>query len=195
MDQIAAMVSRLFPNPDTDSQRAGIRKSVRAFIHNHPDLATVFYGSDEERQGVPYRDGSTAFVLNVENHERLQRSMTHFAARVGFALFHRVNGRPVPSDAAVVARWYSNYELDHNEEINTLLQAMGTPFTLVMGKRNVQEQFRYWVANVSDDERFTGCFAAFRESFGTLAIVNIDGSDVLDGPNTFRAGFLKGFVV
>lgn len=196
MDLIVAMTSRIFPDPKTDVGRADNKKHIRGFINNHPELAGVFTSGME--QAIEYQ-GQTAYAIDLREQDRLQRAMKAFAARMGLALYREFAGKPAPTNAAIVARWYSNYELEHDAKVEEMLKSMGAPRTLRMGRKDVIDQFRYWGAITQDDPHLFGTFAAFRESFGTIAIIRTDGNlgeeAIDDNPNFFRPGFLKGFKV
>ncbi|WP_421761600.1 hypothetical protein [Devosia sp.] len=195
LDLIAAMASRIFPDPTTDIGKADVRKHIHGFVNNHPDLAAMFITGDE-----PALDwqGRQAYPIDVHSQPRLHRALNAFSARIGLALFRELTGGAVPRDSVAIARWYSNFELENESTIESLLHSLGAPRTLAMGRKNVLEQFRYWGGAATDDSSQFVSFAAFRESFGTLTIIRTaDGPevDLEDTQNAFRPGFLNGFKV
>lgn len=195
LDLIAAMASRIFPDPKTDTGRADMRKHIRGFVNNHPDLAAMFIMGDEPAFEW---QGRQAYPIDVRSQPRLHRALNAFAARIGLALFRELTGNATPRGAVAIARWYSNFELENDSAIETLLQSMGAPRTLSMGRKNVVEQFRYWGGAPTDDASQFVSFAAFRESFGTLTVIHTDGAsevDLHENQNAFRPGFLRGFKV
>lgn len=190
MDQIASVLSRMYPEPTTDEQRAEQVEVIRGFIANHRALAQRIYGQPDELVSF---DGKPAHVMHVGDVTELHRAMNGFAARLGLALYYQERGLIAPPRAPIVCRWYSNYELASGEGPAELVRQMGNARTLSMGQQHVFPQFRYWSATASDNPDYFGCFAVFRESFAVFA-----GIDATEGreerfPGTLRPGFLRGY--
>jgi hypothetical protein len=191
MDLVTAMMSRFLTEPKSPAEKADVQRLIRGFINNHRDLALLF---DTSASRPELLEGREVYPIPIRDPERLGRILNAFAARMGLALYHEHYGRPAPARAKIATRWYSNVNLFAGDYPEELLKAIGLPRTLVAGKKAVPHQFRYWSA--APDETTFGMFAAFRESFGVLAIFKVDDDVALpEGASFLQPGFLKGFVI
>lgn len=191
MDAIVAMLSRNFPNPTTEAGRIEGQRHVRNFVRRYPDLAGLLHFDDRP---VLYQ-GQTAHAVTILAGGRLPRALVAFGARVGLALYRHHFGRPAPAEASIHSSWHPNAHLDSDDTIEELLRSMGQAQTLAQGRWHVSEQFRFWSAAPSDAPDLFCCFAAFRQSFGVLAVVDPNGPRYDDDHLEFSPGFLQGFTV
>jgi len=128
----------------------------------------------------------------IDEDRRVDRVLTHFAARVGLALYRRVRGQPASAESFISANWTTNVGLDRLKGLDELLGTLGPNRTLSQGEWHVGDQFRYYHANPIDEPELFICFAAFRESFGFLAMVG-PATSFREGWYTCSPGFLKQF--
>jgi hypothetical protein len=191
MDAIVAMLSRNFPNPTTEAERAEGRHHTRHFVRRYPHLRDLMQFDDSP---VLYQ-GQLAHAVAIRADSRLVRALVAFAARVGLALYRHQFGRPAPTGAAIHASWHPNAHLDDDTDIEELLQSMGRARTLTQGRREVFDQFRFWSAVPDDAADQLCCFAAFRKSFGILAVIDPSGAHHPEDDQAFSPGFLQGFKV
>ncbi len=187
MDAVVAMLSRNWPDPTTQEEREEASRHVSAFVRNFPHLAAAL---EFNERPVNYR-GSTAYAALIPKSGPLAELMTAFSARVGLALFRERFRKAAPADSLVFSSWHPNAQLDGDEAIEEILRAMGPVKTIRQGRWEVSEQFRYWSAVPVDAPDHFGCFAAFRQSFGILAVIRPAAGDQPNTDYALRPGFLK----
>jgi hypothetical protein len=191
MDNIVAMLSRLYPEATTRAARAEVNKYIAGFVNNHRDLADIFRSDGET---IMFR-GAPATMIDISKETRLNSAMSAFAARLGLALYRHTIGKPAPVHATVAARWYSNHDIELGEYPEEMVAAMGAPKSLQMGRQHVYPQFRYWAGTPPDSTDYFASFAVFRESFATICIIRTDVEALTIHPRALHPGFLKGFRV
>jgi hypothetical protein len=197
IDQLAAVASRLlFIGEETPEQRADTRRHIEGLVNNQPQLALAFRNA----RPASTLGGRTGYAISLDGQDRLHSAMRAFGARVGLALYRERVGQPAPSESVILARWYSNVQLEHDEQVENFIRSFGAPHTLVMGRQNVVEQFRFWGGPAGDDPTLFGAFAAFRQSFGVVAIISTDSAStgwdataLANNASAYRPGFLKGY--
>lgn len=190
LDSIAAVLSRLFPTPTTDEQRADVRNHLTGLANNHPEIAAIFAAPDE----LVWWEGRLANVVHIEQADKLHKAMNAFAARMCLALYREVTGRAAPANAAIVSRWYSNYEVANGELPLDFATSLGSTRTLQMGKQHAFDQFKWAAAATSDSPHGFGYVATFRRSFAVSGAMWTN-STVEEYPEAYRPGFLKNFVL
>jgi len=192
MDNIAAMLSRIYPNPENDAGRLEMRRYIRSFINNHPDLAPVFLGDQNDKRLL---EGNLVHVIDVSKLDRLHAAMNGFAARFGLAIYrHRTRSVATPG-AAIIARWYSNHELFQGNFPEEVIREMGPPASRQQGRKSVHGQCRYWSGVAADNPNYFGTFAVFRESSGIFCGIVVGDEGRGRSEATHRPGFLNGFSV
>jgi len=190
IDLIMGWFTRIYPDPKTPEAEAKVREHIRGFINNHRDLAESVITGDEVE--ITYR-GQPAFPLRLGANSPLHRVANAFTARLAIGLYYDATGTAVPNGWPIATKWYSNEQLDQGEELNRLLEELGAPRTLVMGKQAVPDQFRYWSAIPEDEPDSFFAFMAFREAFGAVAVIRRPSDEPSQQEGIFRPGFLKGF--
>jgi hypothetical protein len=194
IDAVAAFLSRNFPPAETEAGLIEGRKHARTLARRFPHLAAAMHlQRDTTYQGQP------AIEVHIDAEGPFRTVSEAFAARVGLALFRNARGEPAPKQAAIFPSFLPNAHLDADETLNELLVAMGMAQTIGQGRWHVAEQFRYWSGTPTDAPYLFCAFAAFRHSFGVLAIIDTTGetwatpAEIGDKP--LHPGFLKGFKV
>lgn len=190
MDAVIGFVSRIRGIEGKPNGKTEIERAVGALVRNYPHLLEHL---QVNAQPVTYA-GSTGHVAHVGPDSALHRVMDAFAARMGLAVYRAVKGKPAPTSARILCRWDTNVGMDHDPELNTFLQSMGLPQTLVQGKKHVADQFRMWPAMDANEPEIFGVVAVFRESFGIVCFVDTRAGKPEFEP-MFQPGFLQGYKV
>ena len=99
--------------------------------------------------------------------------MERFSAKLGCALHYRETGVIVPSDAAIVTRWYSNLQVQEGEFPADLVRHAPKAPPLVRSTRVLNDQFSYRVG-LSDDKTIGLYVCFFRQSFVTATFIVFD---------------------
>ncbi|ESY02034.1 hypothetical protein X753_24950 [Mesorhizobium sp. LNJC399B00] len=188
MDDVAAFASRFYPNPETDTQRADMQRSIRSFVRNYPHLVA------EAGRPQPYKqiEGAGTFRIGP----LMNSVMTTFAARIGLALHHRLTREIIRPGGGVVAKWFTNHQRFEGRLPDDFLQTLGPGYTMVQGTKGVGDQFSFAFSKGSD-HGVTGYWATFRHSFATMAFVSQSTSDfpTAQPVDIHRPGFLQGYTV
>jgi hypothetical protein len=190
MDSVVGFVSRIRGVEGKPNAKAEMEHHVGALVRRYPRLLEHL---EIHAQPITY-NGSIGHAAHIGPESALHGVMDAFAARMGLAAYRLIKGQPAPASARILCRWDTNVGMDHDPELNTFLQSMGLPQTLVQGKKHVAEQFRMWPATDANESEIFGVVAVFRESFGIIAFV-----DTRDGNSEFepmyQPGFLQGYKV
>ncbi len=193
-EQVAALLGRLYPNPNTSLENEEIGRIMRGVSNNNPGLLEELWRWHRpifsESNIVSGRQKMGA-MLNASG-PLLNRSIEIFGAKLGLALHYQATGKIVPTKGGVRVRWFSNVDLIEGVLPYKLLEVMGAPLTLSQGDWHVGQQFSYNFV-VTDVGTEGAYYAAFRQAFAVLAWVAVDkaslGSET-DG-NIFEPGFLS----
>lgn len=167
---IAAMLSRFLPDGDTIEKKAEMKKLMKSVFSRVPGLHEEMRPSDRQNEiisalGVRVPQGAGA--LNCRG-PILNKAMSRFAAKVGFALHFEQTKKPIPPAGGVCVWWLTNYSALNGEVPGTLLRMLGEPSTLQQGRWSVSEQFEY-ASRPTDTGAMSAHFAAFRQSFAICA--------------------------
>ena len=190
-DQVAGLISRIYPNTNTAELNAELKKMLHEVGNNHPGLLKETVPS--ERQVM--RDVGNllpgTFPLNASG-PLLGTAMSTFAGKLGLAPHFHTTQRVLPAQGILLARWYTNHQVFTGAIPADLLQLVGEPSTLSQGKWNVGDQFLYASASTQDGQR-SAHLAQFRNSFAVLAIAFADAplSPEVHNFAIFRPGFLR----
>lgn len=190
MDDVVGFASRFLPNPVTSEQQEDVKRSIRSIVRNYPNLVAELGRPKEDSRHV--EGGGTL----KGNGPILSSVMTTFAARMGFALHHRVAGEIVGPAGGVFARWHSNYERFQGRLPQAFLDVLGPNYEWSQGRKTVEDQFSFaFVKGLNIG--VTGYWATFRQSFAIAAFVSQSASELSAAPPhlVMRPGFLKGYSV
>lgn len=192
---VAAFLSRVSPDPETDTEKDEMRRLVSDVSKNFPDLLEEMKPS--LRQSKLYRNSGFSLGGGALNCRGviLNKSINRFAAKTGFALHYQLTKRIVPKGGAAYVQWYTNYNGIQGDLPHELISFLGDPTTLMQGKWEVRKQFLY-SSKATEDGQMSAHFASFRQSFAICAFVVMDTTKI-EPPDTqtneyiYRAGFLK----
>jgi hypothetical protein len=194
---LAALISRMYPNIETDAERREMRQLLGAVSNNFPGLLPEMLPSLRQARNalrVADRLPPSSHVMNLGS-PRLQRALYRFAAKVGYALHYELTKKIVPADGAARAWIYTNYQALTKGIPDELKQIIGPETTLRQGSWTVSDQFQY-SSLATDTGTMSAHFAGFRFSFAIVAFVaeHADNVELLEGKDNttlFRPGCLR----
>jgi hypothetical protein len=173
-DLVAAMVSRMLPDPPSGVGQAEFGDLCQAVGNNIPGLPEEMHLTEEEQQaygnGLPHhlRTG-----LLRAGGPILTRYMQAFGLKAALALHFETTKRVVPPMGVVGARWFSNVERVTGNFPDTIFDHLLPARTLSQGRFEVSDQFQYsW--RLRDDGAAGLYFAAFRFAFAVVAFAARD---------------------
>jgi hypothetical protein len=189
-EKIVGLVSRMYPDPSTDTGREELKKLYREFASNHPDLLEEMkWPTDDQLQQANFPAGT--HPLNARG-PLLNEAMNRFAAKLALALHFKMTGAIASTTAAVAGRWYSNHQAYTGAIPEVLLKAVrDAAGTLAQGTWNVGEQFVYAGAHTPSGKQSL-FVARFREAFAVAGMVydELEPPEV-EGFSVVRPGFLR----
>lgn len=177
-EQVAALMGRLYPDAETESEKQEIERIMRAVQADVPGLLEEMHPSVRQlkrKSEIPKLRKTGVGVLNCGG-PLLNQSIQIFGAKLGFALHYSHTGRIVPKAGGVAVRWYSNVDALENALPNEIMRFMGGIKTLEQGSWNVGEQFSYAYV-VSEEKTQAAYFSTFNFSFAVLSWVSEELSD------------------
>ena len=176
-EQVAAMLGRFYPDPNTTAERAEVERIVRAVKNNFPGLLEEMRPTQRQRHRFEQAREFRPIDSNPIscNGPLLNRSIQIFGAKLGFALHYDTTRRIIPSEGGAAVRWYSNFEAITGNLPSDMLNILGPPETLRQGKWHTANQFEYSYAH-ADNLRMGIYFSTFRKSFAVASFVSDNAS-------------------
>lgn len=194
-DEVASLLSRMFPDPVTPEQDKEMRRRFASVHRNNPGLLAELDPSLQQRRR--FRAARSRLPMQVHalnaSGPLLNKEINIFAAKIGLALHYHLTNRIVPRLGGVAVRWFSNFEAATGNIPADFVAKLGTPKTLRQGRFEVSEQFMY-SSLATEDGKMSAHWAGFRQSFAIAAFVSDDISNLGTAPegNVFPPGFWHG---
>jgi hypothetical protein len=178
-DLVAATLSRMWPDGDSDMQKRDVKKLLAALSNNVPQVMSEM---DIGRAGVKLARKQNNIAADAHplraDGPLLAAHMETFAAKLGFALHYEVRGAPVPASGGVEPMWFSNLQAINGEIPDILFEMLRSPLTLRQGAKNAGSQFLYSYATGESDHVLY--FASFNLSFAVGGTTALDRSIYLE---------------
>jgi len=189
-EQVAAMLSRLYPDGDTDQQKKEVIRDFQGVSNNYPNVLIEMEATARQRRDWlkkrsiernPNTPLSDVPVMNVSG-PIVNHCVTVFGRKLMLALHYKHTNRIVPSDGGIVLRWYSNEVLFEGEPLTEAATTLVGMPKLERNAMPLDGQFSYKYGHTSDGE-ISGFIASFRLSFAIAGFVRLDGRkfERLDG--------------
>jgi hypothetical protein len=178
-DLAAAMLSRIWPDGETETHKHEVKKLMDAVSNNIPGVLTEMYIGRAGQKLARKQNNlpPDTHTLRMDG-PLLTAHLETFAAKIGFALHYDVRGAPVPSSGGVRAMWFSNLQALNGQIPDILFEMLPSPSTLRQGSKSVEKQFLYSYATGESDHMLY--FASFRESFAVAGITALDRAIYLE---------------
>lgn len=180
-EQVVAMLSRLYPDADTEQGKKEVYERIRAVGYNYPGLLEEMRPSALQiraaikKYDLSKLDGITAEempLLNI-NGPLVNAAVENFGRKLFLALYYFHTGKILPSEGGIAIRWYSNLQIE-DEAIPRELAGLVSQFpTLQRSNMDLADQFFYRYG-VTDDKKAAVFLAFFRRSFAILGFVKAD---------------------
>lgn len=197
LDELAAaMVCRMYPDSVSETEKGELVSLVRSVSNNCSGLLEELQPSFRQRKlARRVREfPSDAGVLNCSG-PILNQAIRRFGAKIGYALHYQLYGTHIPPKGGVGVWWFTNYQALTGDMPHKLIDMLGAPKTLVQGRWEVGDQFRYASAG-SKEGTISAHFATFRFSFAVCAAAATDINMVCPPEDVghvevFRPGWLR----
>jgi hypothetical protein len=178
------MLSRLYPDPSTEDEKAEMGERVRAVAHNYPDVlhemqpnvrqlrrAAAKYGL-ERPQGKSYSDIP---ALSVEG-PLVNLAVENFSGKLFSALYYKHAGQILSPEGGIAVRWFTNLQVEADEIPRSLATVLNGFSKLERSRMNLDDQFFYrW--GIADTRNVAAFLAIFRRSFAILGYVHQNASE------------------
>jgi hypothetical protein len=178
-DLVAAMLSRLWPDAESEIQKRDVKKLVSAVSNNIPLLLTEMeVGRGGQKMARKHHNiPADTHLLRVDG-PLVTVHLETFAAKIGFALHYEMKGAPVPASGGVRPMWFSNLQALNGQIPEILFQMLPSPSTLRQGAKSAGTQFLYSYATGESNHMLY--FASFNQSFAVGGITALDRSIYLE---------------
>jgi hypothetical protein len=190
IDQVAAFISRSYPNCKTEAERKELQKILRGIKNNSPDVFNELMSFQKFNRITFGRESylTDGALINISG-PALQKSLYYFCFKMGAALHYHSTGHLLLPDQSVIVNIYTNASLNE-KTANLLSELFPLPKTLVQGKKHVSEQFTY--DGFYDADAKTGAyFSTFRISFGAFAWITSRVPTETPAEQIFKLGCLR----
>jgi hypothetical protein len=178
------MLSRLYPDPSTEEEKAEMVKLMRAVAHNYPDVlpemqpklrqlrrAAARYGL-ERPQGKTYADIP---AVSLEG-PLVNAAVENFSRKLFSALYYKHAEQILCPEGGIAVRWYTNLQVEVAEIPRSLAAVLNGFPKLERSRMNLDDQFFYrW--GIADTRNVAGFLAIFRRSFAILGTVQQNASE------------------
>ncbi len=188
-EQVVAMLSRLFPNGETEDQVAETTGIIRAVARNYPNIITEMWPSEDEVKDFLRRRGVTGpaqfplpeVPLLSVNGPLVVRCIATFVRKLYTALHYKESGFIVPPEGGIGWRWVNNVDPIEDQVPVDFVKLLGGRPIIERAKTNLEDQFNY-VCGGPEDGSKAAYYVTFRLSFALFGIVDLD-LPVLPDPN------------
>lgn len=180
-EQVVAMLSRIYPDADTEEEKKEVYERIRAVGHNYPGLLEEMKPSARQvrtaikKYGLNKPEGITTAempLLNISG-PLVNSAVENFGRKLFLALYYFHTGTILPKKGGVAIRWYSNLQIE-DDAIPRELAGLVSEFpSLQRSKMDLADQFFYRY-RVTDDKKAAVFLVFFRRSFAILGFVNVD---------------------
>ena len=183
-EQVVAMLSRAYPNPETPEAKNEMQERIRAVQHNYPQILIEMEPSIREKRnaaktyGIPIPEGMTSADLPILNASGplVNKAVTNFGRKLFLALFYKHSNDILSKRAGISLLWFPNLKIENGELPRELANLVSNFPTLERSTTNLSDQFFYRYI-FSDDSNLAVFIAFFRQSFAILGYVNKNSDD------------------
>ncbi|MDR9763730.1 hypothetical protein RJJ37_29565 [Rhizobium redzepovicii] len=182
-ETVFAVLSRFYPEPTTNTQRAEFQKLLRAAERHNPGFMREM---ETDQVGHLHRLGNEAALLPSWNFLNVSGpictdSISAFSVKLGLALHYEITRQIVPKGGVVVVARFSNVDAFTGDMPKAALTLFGEGQTLEMGKFRVADQFEYSSVYAGDTMNMSAHFATFRMSMALLLLACHSEADIPQG--------------
>ncbi len=183
-EQIVAMLSRTYPDPDTPEGIKEMKERIRAVNYNYPDVLAEMQPSIRQKRNtikkysIEIPEGKSSADLPALNFSGplVNKAVTNFGRKLFLALYYKHTNKILSNNAGIALLWFSNLQIEHGKLPHDLADLVTNFPTLERCNTNLNTQFSYRYA-YSDNNNLMVFITFFRQSFAILGYINIKASD------------------
>jgi hypothetical protein len=178
------MLSRLYPDPSTEEEKAEMGKLMRAVAHNYPDVlpemqlnvrqlrrAAAKYGL-ERTQGKTYADIP---AVSLEG-PLINVAVENFSRKLFCALYYKHAEQILCPEGGIAVRWWTNLQVEAGEIPRSLATVLNGFPKVERSTLNLDDQFLYrW--GITDTRNVAGFLTILRQSFVIFGTVQQNASE------------------
>lgn len=190
-EQVVAMLSRFYPDPNTQNSKSVFVERVRAVHHNYPEIIEELNSTSirqkrnaSKKYGIEPLYGSTLGdfpMLNVSG-PLVNKAVINFGQKLFLALYYKHSGIILGNEGGIAIRWYTNLQIEGEEIPRELAPLVANFPVLERSRKELSDQFFYRYGH-SDNNAIWVFLAFFRRTFAVLGYLNINKSkfDLAEG--------------
>jgi hypothetical protein len=183
-EQIVAMLSRIYPDAETEEGEKEVYDRIRAVAHNYPGLLEEMKPTVRQvrnvlkRYGIEKLEGmsTTELPFLSVSGPLVNGAVENFGRKLFLALYYKHTGKVLPQEGGIAIRWYSNLQIENDEIPKGLANIVSGFPKLERCSMNLYDQFFYRYG-AADNKKVAALLAFFRRSFAILGFVNRDAKD------------------
>lgn len=179
-EQIAALISRMFPDPQTIKEKEEVKAMFQAVENNWPEVLVEMKPSRNQIKKMQ-KSGLPGHAMNARG-PLVNHSILQFVRKLTLASHYTITGNIVPKGFGVGVRWWTNFQIKTEGKPPILDQVLGPPHTLKQGTWEVGDQF-FLRFRITDSQNSGMYYAGFRASFEVLGFVHPERSFLSDAKN------------
>jgi hypothetical protein len=186
-EQVVAMLSRIYPDPQSPEEDLEMRELMRAIQHNYPEVlqemqpsvrqlrnAAKKYGIEKPEGGI-YADIPAISV----NGPLVNKAVINFGRKLFCALYYKHTNKILRHGGGIGVWWYTNLQLEAGKILSNLENVMPGFPKLERSRQDLGDQFFYrW--GVADTGNVAVFLAKFRQSFGIVRYLHQNINKILE---------------
>ena len=184
-EQVVALLSRMYPDANSETREAEFQERVRAVAYNYPEVIEEMKLSVRQARNaikkyqleLPPGTSSADFPAVFAGGPLVNAAVTTFARKLFCALYYKHTQAILPSSAGIAIRWFTNIQVESGAIPEALAEVLGGMSNLVRCNTSLHDQFFYRYV-MSDCHRIAAFLVFFRQSFAMLGYVNVDAKDL-----------------
>lgn len=183
-EQIVAMLSRLYPDPATDSGRKEQEKAIQAVHQYHPDIFEEMSPSSNDirralkRYGIEKPQNTTYKEMNLlKLGPKTNLAVINFLRKLFLALYYMNTGRALPKNGGMRIEWLSNMQFSHQSIPDDFFKHINGFPELKRSSKSLDNQFFYRYT-ITSDMKSAAFMCFFRESFMAICLISDDKKEM-----------------
>ncbi len=184
-EQVVALISRLYPDANSETREREFRERVRAVAYNYPEVIQEMKLSVRHARNaikkyqleLPSGTSSADFPAVFAGGPLVNSAVTTFARKLFCALYYKHTQAILPPTAGIAIKWFTNIQVETGAIPAALVEVLGRLPELVRCNTSLHDQFFYRYVT-SDCRRLAAFLVFFRQSFAILGYVNVDADDL-----------------
>jgi hypothetical protein len=181
-EQVMALISRTYPDPETEIELLEVEGIYEAVSNNYPDVLIEMMPTPDQTaryQARPWANemiqtGKAAGALSL-NGPLVNACAAAFARKLLSALHYKEFGKIIPREGGIGWGWYSNVDKLDGKLPEDLLGVLKGKALTKRTNRDLSSQFSY-TFDSGTDTNLAAYYVTFRFAFAVVGIVAADAS-------------------